>query len=130
MENNGSDEARNQTGLIASLLSAIRNFFALAISRIELAALELTEIRTNIFKVLLLCACGIITIWFALIGWSALIVVLAWPTLGWKILAIIAAVFSVLAFASFWYARAIVKRGGLSMPATMAELRADRDALL
>jgi uncharacterized membrane protein YqjE len=59
-----------------------------------------------------------------------LIVFLAWDSLGWKILAIMTVVFVLLAIALVMYARAMLRQGKLSMPATMAELKADRDMLM
>ena len=104
--------------------------FGLLLNRIELAALELSEVRANFLKLALIFALGIIVVWFAVAYWTALVVVLAWEALGWKILAIIAALFTGLAVWVFSYARAILDEGKLSMPATMSELRNDRDALL
>ncbi|MDB5761076.1 MAG: hypothetical protein JWQ21_71 [Herminiimonas sp.] len=117
-------------GLIAGLAGMTKNMFGLLISRIELAALELSEVRTSLLRILLICALGIVAAWFAIAYWSVLIVVLAWPSLGWKILLILAAAFTLLAIAIFLYAQSMLNEGKLSMPATMAELRNDRDALL
>lgn len=117
-------------GLIAGLGGLARNLFALLVSRIELAALELGEVRDNLARFLLVGALGVIALWFAVACWTALIVVLAWDSMGWKILVLIAAVYSVLAFAILRHARGMVAGDRLSMPATMAELRSDRDALL
>ena len=107
-----------------------RNIFGLFVSRLELAALELSEIRGSVLRLLLLSALGLIAAWFAIAFWTGLVVVLAWDTWGWRILLVIAAAFTVLAAGVFFYARSIVEQGKLSMPATMAELRNDRDALL
>jgi uncharacterized membrane protein YqjE len=117
-------------GLIAGLAGIAKNMFGLLVSRIELAALELGEIRANLAKLLLISALGIVAVWFAVACWTALIVVLAWETWGWKILLLIAAVFTLLAVGIFVYARSMISRNKLSMPATLAELRGDRDALL
>lgn len=117
-------------GLIAGLAGIAKNMFGLLVSRIELAALELGEIRTNLAKLLLISALGIVAVWFAVACWTALIVVLAWETWGWKILLLLAAAFTLLAAGIFVYARSLFSRNKLSMPATLAELRGDRDALL
>ena len=115
---------------MAGLIAIAKNIFGLALNRIELAALEFSEVRANFLKLLLVFACGIIAVWFALAYWTLLVVYLTWDALGWKILLIIAAIFTLLALGIFLYARSIVEQGKLSMPATMAELRNDRDALL
>jgi uncharacterized membrane protein YqjE len=130
MENDETAASGKGAGLIPGVLAALRSFSALAANRIELAVLELSEVRTNAIKLLLLIVFGAIMAWLALAWWSTLVVLLAWPLMGWKIVAIVAAAFTALSAALFWHARAIVVRGGLSMSATMTELRADRDALL
>jgi uncharacterized membrane protein YqjE len=117
-------------GLLAGLGGVARNMFSLMVGRIELAALELAAVRTNMLKLLLVAAIGIFTAWFAIAYWTLLIVFLSWEALGWKILLIIAAVFTLLTAVIVWYARSLVTGGGLSMPATLAELGRDRDALL
>lgn len=117
-------------GLISGLGGLASNLFALLVSRIELAALELGEVRDNLARFLLVGALGIVALWFAAACWTALIVVLAWEVLGWKILVLVAAAYSVLAWGILRQARLIVAGDKLSMPATMAELRSDRDALL
>ena len=107
-----------------------RNLFGLIVNRVELAALELSAVRTNLLKLLLVAALGIFTALFAIAYWSVLVVYLSWDTLGWKILLIMAGVFSVATVAIALYARALLAQGKLSMPATLAELSRDRDALL
>ncbi len=116
--------------LVTGLAGLAKNLFGLLLNRVELAGLELSEVRANFLKLAMVFALGIILVWFAVACWTALVVVLAWDTLGWKILAIIGALFTGLAAWVFSYARAIVDEGKLSMPATMSELRNDRDALL
>lgn len=122
--------SRSEQGLISGIGSLARNMFGLLMSRIELAAFELAEIRTNVLKLAVLFALGIIAAWFAVGYWTALIVYLSWPTLGWKILLIIAIVATLVAAGTLFYVQSLLKQGKLSMPATMDELRMDRDALL
>jgi uncharacterized membrane protein YqjE len=50
--------------------------------------------------------------------------------LGWKILLILAAFFTLAAIGMGLYVRAILRQGRIGLPATMNELRQDRDALL
>jgi uncharacterized membrane protein YqjE len=104
--------------------------FGLIFNRMELAALEFSEVRANFLKLSLLFGLLIIAAWFAIAYWSVLLVFLTWESLGWKILLILATAFTVLAIGIYLYARAMLDQGKLSMPATMAELRSDRDALL
>lgn len=117
-------------GLISGLASLGRNMFGLMMSRIELAALELAEIRVNVLKLAVLFVLGVIAAWFAVAYWTVLIVYLSWPSLGWKILLIIAVVATVVAAGMLLYVQSLLRQGKLSMPATMEELRKDHDALL
>lgn len=130
MESQQASTPKPGPGLIAGLIAVAKNGFGLALNRIELAALEFSEVRANFLKLLLVFACGIMAAWFALAYWTVLLVYLTWDTFGWKILMIIAAAFTLLAVGIFLHARSILEQHKLSMPATMAELRNDRDALL
>jgi uncharacterized membrane protein YqjE len=116
--------------LLLGLTGIAKNAVGLLFSRVELAALELAEVRTTLLKLALVFALGIVAAWFALAYWSALVVALTWESLGWKILLIIALVFTFATLGMFLYVRAMLKQGKLSLPATMSELRQDRDALL
>ena len=117
-------------GLMSGLADMAKNLFALFVSRVELAAVELGEFRSNLLKLLLVSAFGLIAAVFALVFWSGLLVFLTWDYLGWKILLIVAAIFTVVALALFYKVKSMFTAGLLSMPATLAELRNDRDALL
>lgn len=125
-----SEQQAAQSGIVAGLTAIWRNLLGLALCRLELASLELAEARAALVQLAVLFALAVLAVWFALAGWTSLIVVLAWDSLGWKILAIVAAVFTVAAAALIWHARSILAQNKLSLPATMAELRNDRDALL
>jgi len=130
----GGDAAANpdfeRPGFIAGLGGLVRSVLALLVSRAELAALELGEVRDNLARLLFVGALGIIAIIFALGCWTALLVIMAWDAMGWKILLLVATVYTVLAIGILRYAAAMLRGDKLSMPATMAELRNDRDALL
>ncbi|GAB3542835.1 hypothetical protein GCM10027343_15430 [Noviherbaspirillum agri] len=117
-------------GLIAGLAGVAKNLLGLVMNRIELAALELGEVRDNAAKLLLIGALGVVAVCFALGCWTVLLVVLTWEALGWKILLLVAAFYSVLAIGILLYARSMLTQDKLSLTATMAELRKDRDALL
>lgn len=130
MKDKQSDIPDSSSGLIAGVIGIARNGFGLLVSRVELAALELAEIRTNLVKLLLVAALGIVAAWFAIAYWTILIVMLSWQTMGWTILLILAAMFTLLAGGVFWYAQSILRQGKLSMHDTMAELRSDRDHLM
>jgi uncharacterized membrane protein YqjE len=118
------------TGLIGGAFGLAKNLLGLVISRLELAALEFSEIGGNLLKIAVLFALALMAGWFAVAYWSVLIVLLAWDSWGWKILLVMALAFTVLAVALALYARAVLREGKIALPETMAELRKDRDALL
>lgn len=127
MERQQSEQA--EPGFVANVGTVARNLFALFVTRVELAALELGEARDHLAHLLLVGALGVLLLCFALAGWTALIVALAWEALGWKILLLVAAGYTLLAFIVLLIARSMLSGDKLSLPATMAELRNDRDAL-
>jgi uncharacterized membrane protein YqjE len=116
-------------GLIGGLADLAKNMFGLLASRIELAAVELAEIRANVLKMAVLFALGVIIAFFAIGYWTALLVYLSWDALGWKILLILAAACTLITVGILLYIQSLVQHGKLSMPATMEELRNDQDAL-
>lgn len=130
MEQQTSRPSSSEQGLISGLAGLARNMFGLLMSRIQLAALELAEIRATLLKLAVVFALGVIAAWFAIAYWTALIVYLSWPSLGWKILLIIAIVATAVAVGTLFYVQSLLREGKLSMPATMEELRNDHDALL
>lgn len=117
-------------GLTAGLLGLAKNLLGLIISRIELASLEMTDIGAHLVRVAVLFVLGAVALWFAVAFWSVLIVMLAWDSWGWRILALLGLVFSVITVGLVLYAKSILAQGRLSLPQTMSELRKDRDALL
>lgn len=123
-------DAAPKPGFLAGLSIIAKNAFGLFFNRIELIALELAEVRTTVLKLSVVFALGVIAAWFALAYWSALIVVLTWDSLGWKILLVMALVFTLAMIAVLLYIRSTLQQGKLSLHATMTELRRDRDALL
>lgn len=124
------DDGTRPPGLIASLGLVTRNAIGLLLNRLELAALELAEVRDHLLKLVLVFALAIVLGGFALIYASVTIVYLAWAVIGWLILPIITGVFLLIAIGLILYARSVLRSGKLSLPATMAELKSDRDMLL
>ena len=117
-------------GLIASIAGLARNAVGLLLSRLELASIELSEVRNHLLQLVVIFALAMVAGLFAIAYGSVLVVFLAWDSLGWKILLIMTAVFLLLAVGLVMYARAMLRQGKLSLPATMAELKADRDMLI
>ena len=124
------DDAPRPPGLIGSLAGVAKNSLRLVLSRVELAAVELSEVRDHIVQLSVLFALAILAAWFAIAFGTATLVFLVWETLGWKILLILAVVFVVVAIALVMSVLKMIRSGKLALPATMAELKADRDMLL
>lgn len=117
-------------GVVAGLIGLAKNAFGLLVARLELATLELIEVRNHVLALAAVFALAVLAAWFALAYGTALIVALSWETLGWKILLILFLVFLVAAAGLLAKARAMLKENKLAMPETMNELKADRDMLL
>jgi uncharacterized membrane protein YqjE len=117
-------------GLVGGLTSLVKNLFGLLVSRVELAALELTEVRNHIIELLAVFAIALVCAVFALAFGSATIVALAWEAMGWTILLVMFGVFAVAAAGLVLWGRALLKQDKLAFPETMNELKHDRDLLL
>lgn len=117
-------------GLIASLAGLAKNCLHLLLSRLELAALELTEVRDTVLQLSVVFALAMLAAWFAIAFGTATLIYLCWEAMGWKILLVLAAVFGVLAAGLLLWGRSLVRQGKLGLSATMTELKSDRDMLL
>ncbi len=117
-------------GLIGSLAGIAKNTLGLLMSRLELAALELGEVRNHVLQLIVAFAMAMVAGLFAIAYASVMVVCLAWDTMGWKILLIMTLGFLVLTVGLLLYAWGLLRQDKLSLPATMAELKADRDLLL
>jgi uncharacterized membrane protein YqjE len=122
--------ASHAPGLIGSLAGVCRNTARLILSRIELAALELSEVREHLVQLSVVFALALVAGWFAVAFTTATVVFLAWEAIGWKILLILAAGFIVITLWLVMMARGLLRQDKLALPVTMAELKADRDMLL
>ena len=117
-------------GLMGGLTGLAKNVFGLVVSRVELAALELSEVRNHVLALLAIFALAVICSWFAIAYGTAMIVALAWEAMGWKILLVMFLVFIAATAALAFKAKAMLKEGKLAFPETMSELKNDRDMLL
>ncbi|NHZ42016.1 MULTISPECIES: phage holin family protein [Massilia] len=117
-------------GLMGGLTGLAKNVFGLVVSRVELAALELSEVRNHVLELLVVFSLAVLCAMFALAYGSATIVALAWESMGWKILLIMFAVFIAVTIGLVLKAKAMLKEGKLAFPETMNELKNDRDMLL
>jgi uncharacterized membrane protein YqjE len=117
-------------GLIGGLTGLAKNLFGLAVSRVELAALELSEVRNHVIELMAIFALAVLATWFALAYGTAMIVALAWDAMGWKILLLMFVVFLALTAGLVMKGMAMLKQGKLAFPETMNELKNDREMLL
>jgi uncharacterized membrane protein YqjE len=117
-------------GLMGGISGLAKNLFGLVVSRVELAALEMSEVRNHVIELLAIFAGAVLAVWFALAYGTATIVMLAWDSWGWKILLVMFLVFLVITVVLVMKGLAMLKQGKLAFPETMKELRHDRDALL
>jgi uncharacterized membrane protein YqjE len=117
-------------GLMSGLTGLAKNLAGLVVSRVELAALELSEVRNHVLELLAIFALATMAIWFAVAYGTATIVAAAWDSMGWKILLVMFAVFAIITVALVLKGLALLKQGKLAFPATMQELKNDRDMLL
>lgn len=117
-------------GLLGSVSGLAKNLFGLLVSRVELAAIELGEVRNHVIELVALFAGAVLAIWFAIAYGTATIVALAWESMGWKILLIMFFVFLAITAILVFKGLALLKQGKLAFPETMKELRNDHDMLL
>ena len=97
--------------------------------RLSFALLELADARDALLRVLLVGAVAVVLALLGLACLSALVVVLLWDALGWRILLILAIVYASLAVWLLQRALRIVASGQLGLPVTVAELQKDRAAI-
>lgn len=107
-----------------------KNCLHLLLSRLELAALELTEVRDTVLQLSIVFAVALLAAWFAIAFGTATLIYLCWEAMGWKILLLLALAFAILAIGLVLWGRSLVRQGKLGLSATMAELKSDRDMLL
>lgn len=117
-------------GLIGGLTGLAKNVFGLVVSRVELAALELSEVRNHVLELLAIFALAVVCTLFAIGYGTAMIVALSWEAMGWRILLVMFLVFLVVTVGLVLKARAMLREGKLAFPETMNELKNDRDMLL
>ena len=128
MDNN--ETVVHSPGLLGGITGLAKNLFGLVVSRVELAALELSEVRNHVIELVVIFAMAALATWFALAYGTATIVALAWEEMGWKILLVMFVVFAVITLILVMKGLSLLKQGKLAFPETMKELRNDRDMLL
>ena len=128
MDNN--ETVVHSPGLLGGITGLAKNLFGLVVSRLELAALELSEVRNHVIELVAIFAMAALATWFALAYGTATIVALAWDEMGWKILLVMFVVFAVITLILVLKGLSMLKQGKLAFPETMKELRNDRDMIM
>jgi uncharacterized membrane protein YqjE len=128
MDNN--ETVVHSPGLMGGITGLAKNLFGLVVSRVELASLELAEVRNHVIELVAIFAMAALATWFALAYGTATIVALAWDEMGWKILLVMFVVFAVITLILVMKGLSLLKQGKLAFPETMKELRNDRDMLM
>lgn len=123
------DTVLHNPGLMGGISSLMKSLFGLVVSRVELASLELADVRNHVIELVAIFGAALLAIWFAIAYGTATIVALAWDEMGWKILLIMFLVFLVITGVLAAKGLALIKQGKLALPATMKELKNDRDML-
>ena len=125
-----SQQASADQGLGATTRDLIQNIIGLIAARLSLAALELSEARDAALLVIALALGAFMAASFAVIALSALLVVLTWDVLGWRIILILTLAYAGIAIVLVKQIRRIVYAGRLGLPATIAELKQDSEVLM
>lgn len=127
MEKN--DNVVHNPGLMGGISSLGKSLFGLMVSRVELAALELSEVRNHVIELVAVFAVAALSVWFAIAYGTAMVVALAWDAMGWKILLIMFVIFLLVTAVLVAKGLSLLKQNKLGFPETMKELKNDRDML-
>jgi uncharacterized membrane protein YqjE len=125
-----AQQASSDQGLGATTRDLIQNIIGLIAARLSLAALELSEARDAALLVIALALSAFMAASFAVIALSALLVVLTWDALGWRIVLILTLAYAGIAVVLVKQIRRIIYEGRLGLPATVAELKKDSEVLM
>jgi len=117
-------------GLVGGVSSLFKSIFGLLVSRVELAALELTDVRNHVIELIAVFAAALLAVVFAIAYGTVTIVALAWDSMGWTILLVMFAVFALITAVLVAKGLALLRQNKLAFPATMKELKNDREMLL
>jgi uncharacterized membrane protein YqjE len=125
-----SQQASADQGLGATTRDLIQNIIGLIAARLSLAALELSEARDAALLVIALALGAFMAASFAVIALSALLVVLTWDAMGWRIVLILTLAYAGIAAVLVRQIRRIIDEGRLGLPATATELKHDSEVLM
>lgn len=114
------------TGLRAALAQLGASLLALVHTRLELASLELDELRERAAERLVLTLVALHFFSFTVVGVSALVVVWFWDTYRIAALCGVTVFFVLVAVAALWRLVALLHAGSPPFASTLAELERDR----
>lgn len=106
----GRSTAVPAIGLSSGPAGVARSGIGLLLSRLELAGLELSEVRNDLLKLAMAFALAIVAVWFAIAYGTVLVVYLSWESLGWRVLLILTFGFASLATALLLCARSMIRK--------------------
>lgn len=102
---------------------------AVAVTRGELAVLELDEARRRAVRWMALALIAAVFGLAALVTVSLLVAAVFWETSRWQALALLLVVYALVAAASAWWLRAELRAAPPLLETTLGELKRDGDAL-
>ena len=121
-----TDGAPGGSGLRGALAQLGASLLALLRTRLELASLELEEVREQTVRRLVLALVALHFLTFTVFAASALIVVWFWDTHRFAALGAVTLFFLLVALAALWRLRAGMRGAAQPFAATLAELERDR----
>lgn len=124
-----SAEADRSPGLLASLRRLGATLAALGHTRLALASVELTEERERLLRVALLALVAALAFVLAIVGFSALLVVVFWESARVAVLAALSGLYLLIGLWCAHRLRAASRAGRPLLESTLAELERDAQAL-
>lgn len=121
-----AEAPRGPPGIAGTLSQLAQTVLSALDTRVQIAAIELAEERERAKRrIVLLLVCAVASA-FALLAAQALVVALAWPSWGWRTLAVLTVAWCALAAFAAWRLAAAAQREQRPFAGTLAELERDR----
>jgi uncharacterized membrane protein YqjE len=124
-----SADAGSSPGLLASLRRLGGSLAAAGHTRLALASVELTEERERLLRVALLALVAALAFVLAIVGFSALLVVIFWDSARVEVIAALAALYLLIGLWCAHRLRTLVRGAPPLLESTLAELERDVQAL-
>ncbi|MBY0573225.1 MAG: phage holin family protein [Undibacterium sp.] len=94
---------------VTGLFAIAKSGMGLLRLKMELAKAEAEQMRRTLLKVLAVFMLALVMFWFVLAYGSALLVSVFWATMGWKILAVMSAFFTIALAGLLLYLNAMLR---------------------